>query len=51
MLDIHLVVTRHSVFYSPFMALITEGFLEKENLKGEYRRYSQNKSRLKVTLG
>ena len=37
MLDIHLMVTRHSVFYSPFIALITEGFLEKVNLKEEYR--------------
>ena len=26
MLDIDLMVTRHSVFYSPFIALITDGF-------------------------
>jgi len=29
MLDIDLMVTRHSVFYSPFIALITEGFFRE----------------------
>jgi len=47
MLDIRLMVTRHSVFYSPFIALITEGFLEKENLKGEYHVVSPGQSVIK----
>ena len=47
MLDIDLMVTRHSVFYSPFIALITEGFLEKENLKGEYHVVSPGQSVIK----
>lgn len=43
MIDIHLMVSRHSVFYSPFIATITGGFLEKEGLRGHYEVVSPAK--------
>ena len=44
MLDINIMVSRHSVFYCPIIALITEGFLEKENLNGKYLIVSPEQS-------
>ena len=36
MLEIRLMVSRHSAFYSPLIATIAGGFLEKEGLSGTY---------------
>ncbi|UCH49575.1 MAG: ABC transporter substrate-binding protein [Betaproteobacteria bacterium] len=37
MKTINLMATRHSAFYSPFIACIAGGFLEKEGLQGTYQ--------------
>ena len=37
MRTINLMATRHSAFYSPFIACIAGGFLEKEGLEGTYQ--------------
>ncbi|UCD69902.1 MAG: ABC transporter substrate-binding protein [Betaproteobacteria bacterium] len=37
MKTINLMATRHSAFYSPFIACLAGGFLEKEGLKGTYQ--------------
>lgn len=37
MTEIKIMVCRHSVFYSPVIALIAKGFLEKEGLSGTYQ--------------
>ena len=34
--EIRLMVSRHSAFYSPLIATIAGGFLEKEGLSGTY---------------
>ncbi len=36
MKEIRLVVSRHSVFYTPLIGVIARGFLEKENLQASY---------------
>ena len=36
MKTINLTASRHAVFYSPLIALVSQGFLENEGLKGEY---------------
>ena len=37
MTEINLIASRHSAFYSPLIATIAGGFLEKEGLQGTYR--------------
>ena len=37
MTEIKIMVFRHSAFYSPVIALIAKGFLEKVGLSGTYR--------------
>lgn len=37
MTEIQLIASRHSAFYSPLIATIAAGFLEKEGLTGSYR--------------
>lgn len=37
MAEIRLIASRHSAFYSPLLATIAGGFLEKEGLGGSYR--------------
>ena len=34
--EVRLMVSRHSAFYSPLIATIAGGFLEKEGLSGTY---------------
>lgn len=36
MTEIKIMASRHSAFYSPVIALIAKGFLEKEGLRGSY---------------
>ncbi|GIS30842.1 MAG: hypothetical protein Ct9H90mP2_12250 [Dehalococcoidia bacterium] len=39
---INFTASRHAVFYSPLIALISEGFLEKYEIKGVYHTPSPN---------
>ena len=39
---INFTASRHAVFYSPLIALISEGFLEKYEIKGIYHTPSPN---------